>query len=74
MKSLCNKLVFVRNPHTSKEIVQFVHEVQPVFPVPSQVFSTCYVGEIMIPCQVLTFSEFICSACQFQGHLAQNKS
>jgi hypothetical protein len=32
------------------------------------------VGEIMIPCQVSTFSEFICSAFQFQGHLAQNKS
>ena len=31
-------------------------------------------GEIMIPCQVSTFSEFICSAFQFQGHLAQNKS
>ena len=31
-------------------------------------------GEIMIPCQVSTFSEFICSACQFQGHLAENKS
>ena len=28
----------------------------------------------MIPCQVSTFSEFICSAFQFQGHLAQNKS
>ena len=28
----------------------------------------------MIPCQVSTFSDFICSACQFQGHLAQNKS
>ena len=31
-------------------------------------------GEIMIPCQVSTFSEFICGACPFQGHLAQNKS
>jgi hypothetical protein len=43
-------------------------------PQPSQLFSTCYVGEIMIPCQVSTFSEFICSAFQFQGHVAQNKS
>jgi hypothetical protein len=43
-------------------------------PQPSQLFSTCYVGEIMIPCQVSTFKEFICSAFQFQGHLAQNKS
>ena len=28
----------------------------------------------MIPCQVSTFSEFICSAFQIQGRLAQNKS
>ena len=43
-------------------------------PWPSLVFSTCYAGEMMIPCQVSTFSEFICSAILFQGHLAQNKS
>ena len=30
---LCNRWVFVRNPDTSKEIVQFVHEVHPVFAV-----------------------------------------
>ena len=35
---------------------------------------TCYVGHMMIPCQVSTFSNFSCSAFQFQGHLAQNKS
>ena len=29
---------------------------------------------MMIPWKVSTFSEFICSAFQFQGHLAQNKS
>ena len=29
---------------------------------------------MMIPCQVSTFSEFICSAFQYQGHLAQKKS
>ena len=74
IKCLCNRRVFVWNPDASKEIVHFVHEVDPVFAVPSQLFSTCYVGEIMIPCQVSTFSKFICSACQFQGHLAQNKS
>ena len=28
----------------------------------------------MIPCQVSTFLEFICSAFQIQGRLAQNKS
>ena len=27
-----------------------------------------------IPCQVSTFCEFCCSAFQFHGHLAQNKS
>ena len=30
---LCNRWVFVRNPDTLKEIVQFVHEVHPVFAV-----------------------------------------
>ena len=30
-KSLCNRQVSVWNPHTSKEIVCFVHEVHPVF-------------------------------------------
>ena len=43
-------------------------------PWPSLLFFTCYAGEMMIPCQVSTFSEFICRAFQFQGHLAQNKS
>ena len=41
---------------------------------PSLIVCTCYAGEMMIPCQVSTFSEFICRAFQFQGHLAQNKS
>ena len=43
-------------------------------PWPSLLSCTFYLGEMMIPCQVSTFSEFICSAFQFQGHLAQNKS
>ena len=43
-------------------------------PWPSLLFHTCYAGEMMIPCQVSTFSEFIGSAFQFQGHLAQNIS
>ena len=29
----CNRWVLVRNPDTPKEIVQFVHEVRPVFAV-----------------------------------------
>ena len=33
MKCQCNRLVLVRNPDTPKEIVQFVHEVRPVFAV-----------------------------------------
>ena len=33
MKSLGNRRVSVWNPHTSKEIVRFVHEVHPVFAV-----------------------------------------
>ena len=43
-------------------------------PWPSILFCTCYAGEMMIPCQVSTFSEFICRAFQLQGHLARNKS
>ena len=43
-------------------------------PWPSLLFCTCYAGEMMIPCQVSIFWEFICRAFQFQGHLAQNKS
>ena len=43
-------------------------------PWPSLLFCTCYADEMMIPFQVSSFSEFICRAFQFQGHLAQNKS
>ena len=35
---------------------------------------TCYVGEMMIPCQLSTFSEFICSAFQFQCLIAEKIS
>ena len=38
MKSLCNRWVFVWNPDTSKEIVQFAHEVHPVFAVALSTF------------------------------------
>ena len=34
-------------------------------------FPVHFVGEIMIPCQLSTFSEFICSAFQFQGLIAK---
>ena len=39
---------------------------------PSQLSCTCYMDEMMIPCQLSTFSEFIWSAFQFQGLIAQN--
>ena len=38
MKSLCNRWVFVRNCDTLKVIVQFVHEVHPVFAVTLSTF------------------------------------
>ena len=74
MKCLCNRRVFVRNPDTSKEIVRFVHEVHPVFAVILSNFLHMLVGEIMIPCQLSTFSGFIWNAFQFQGHLAEKIS
>ena len=72
MKSLCNRRVSVWNPDTSKEIVRFVHEVHPVFAVTLLLSRTCYVGEMMIPCQLGTFSEFISNAFHFHGLIAQN--
>ena len=38
MKSLCNRWVSLWDPHTSKEIVCFVHEVHPVFSVTLSTF------------------------------------
>src|SRR3954466_1364669 len=35
----------------------------------AQLLHTCYVDQMMIPCQVSTFSEFSCSAFQLQGLL-----
>ena len=43
-------------------------------PTHFQLFSTFYVGEMMIPCQLWTFSEIICSAFHFQGHIAKKIS
>ena len=74
MKSLCNRWVFVWNPATSKEIVRFVHELHPVFVATLSTFSTCYVGEMMIPCQLSIFSVFICSDFHFLGNIAQKIS
>ena len=69
---LCNRRVSVWNPDTLKEIVRFVHEVHPVFAVTLSTFCPCYVGEMMIPCQLGTFSEFISNAFQLHGLIAQN--
>ena len=74
MKCLCNRWVFVRNSDTSKESVYFIHEVHPVFDVTIFTFLHMSCGWNDDTCQVSTISEFICSAFQFQGHLAQNKS
>ena len=72
MKCLCNRWVLVRKPDTSKEIVHFVHEVHPVFAVTLCTFLHM-LCEIMMPCQLSTFSEFIWNAFQFQGHLAKKQ-
>ena len=72
MKSLCNRRVSGWNPDTLKEIVRFVHEVHLVFAVTLLLSRTCYVGEMMIPCELGTFSEFISNAFQFHGLIAQN--
>ena len=44
MKSLCNWWVFVWNPCTLKEMVQFVHEVHPVFVVILSTFAHMLCG------------------------------
>ena len=38
----------------------------------SVLYTKCYVGQMMIPCQLSNFSEFIWNAFQFQGLIAQN--
>ena len=43
-------------------------------PWPSLLFCTCYVGEMMIPCQLSTFSKFIWNAFDFYGLIAQKIS
>ena len=74
MKCLCNRWVFVRNPDTSKEIVQFVHEVHPVFAVTLSTFLHILCGWNDDTMPSFNFSEFICSAFQFQGNLAKKIS
>ena len=57
-----------------KRLSVFYTKCIQFLPQPSQLFSTFYVGEMMIPCQVSTFSEFICRAFHFQGHIAKKNS
>ena len=74
MKCLWNRWVFVWNPLTFKEMVQFVHEVHPVFVVILSTFAhmLCWSNDDTM--QVSTFSQLIALVFQFQGHLAQNNS
>ena len=70
IKCLWNRWVFVWNPRTLKEMVQFVHEVHPVFAVILSTFAhmLCASNDDTMP----SFKLFW--VYQFQGHLAQNKS
>ena len=73
MKCLCNRSVFVWNTRTSKEIVQFVHEVHPVFSVTLSTFAHMLCGS-NDDAKFQTFMSSFVATFQFQGHLAQNKS
>ena len=75
MKCLCNRWVFVWNPYTLKEMVQFVHEVHPVFAVILSNFAhmLCGSNDYTMPSFNLFWVQ-VCSPLQFQGHIAENKS
>ena len=70
MKSLCNRRVSVWNPDTLKKIVRFVHEVHPIFALTLSTFLHMLCGWNDDTMPTSTFSEFICSAFQFQGLIA----
>ena len=74
MKCLCNRWVFVWNPYTLKEMVQFVHEVHPVFSIILSTFAHMLCGSNDDAMPSFYLFKFSCSAFQLQGHLAQNKS
>ena len=74
MKCLCNRRVFVWNPHTSKEIVHFVHEVDPIFAVTLNFFAHATWVKWWYHANFQPFLIVICSAFQFQGHLAKKIS
>ena len=72
MKSLCNRPVSGWNPDTLKEIVRFVHEVHPVFAVTLSTFLHMLCGWNDDTMPTFNLTEFICSAFQFHGLIAQN--
>ena len=75
MKCLCNRWVFVWNPCTLKEMVQFVREVHLVFVVILSNFCTHVMWvKRWYHAKFQPFLSLGCSAFQFQGHLAENKS
>ena len=75
MKCLYNRWVFVRNPCTLKEMVQFVHEVHPVFAVNPLNFCTHVMWvKWWYHAKFRPFLSSGYSPFQFQGHLTENKS
>ena len=70
---MCNRRVSGWNPDTLKEIVRFVHEVHPVFVVSLSTFLHMQCGEMMIPCELSSFSEYIWNGFQFEGLIAGKK-
>ena len=74
LKCLCNRWVFVWNRHTSKEMVQFVHEVHLVFAVTHSTFYhiLCVWNDDTMP----SFNLFRVHLYYFSisGSLRQNKS
>ena len=72
MKCLWNRWVFVWNPRTLKEMVQFVHKAQPVFAVILSTFAQMLYGsnDDTMP----SFNLFWVQVVALSGHLAKNKS
>ena len=71
LKCLCNRWVLVRNPDTLKEIIQFVHDVRPVFAVTlsTLLHMLCGWNDDTMP-SFENFQSSFCSDFQFHGHLA----
>ena len=68
----CNRWILVRNPDTLKAIVQFVHEVRPVFAVTLSTLShmLCEWNDDIYHAKFQHFHSSFCSDFQFHGHLA----